>query len=386
MKPIAIGIGGSNFDVFKFFAENLADAFGKLDKKAFIIDFEGKNLQNRLLEAFKVQPGFFLSINSIGSDLFFSLFNLLKLPFFSLMVDNPIYHVSRLDGKIEHHVVGYVDRSYIRYHQANLPKHLKSVFLPHAGSYCPYETKDMEFGERPIPVLFTGSYWDLRYFEQILSEMPAAASGLAGDAIDICLASDCLPIDIALEKALEQKRIRATNPQDILKLLVLISNYIRAFRRQQCLRLCSQGDYPIHVYGDNWDRCPFKDRLNIHGPVDFPAALKLMTQAKIVLNISAVVPEGSHERVFSSMLNGAVSLTDKNDYFSEEFTEEKNILFYSWKNPDALPEKINQWLANPEKLAAIARAGKHEAMNKHTWLHRAKTILKKAFGDQEPFY
>jgi hypothetical protein len=377
MKRIIIGIGDSKFSVFHYFAQHLGEALKQLEREVFIVNFKEENLKRRMGEALTSKPECFISFNSIGSDLFFSFFNLIKIPFYAVMVDNPIYHLDRLNGKIRNHLVGYVDRTYLRFHETHFPSHLKPLFLPHAGSISPAAPteKDDDFESRPVPVLFTGSYWDLDYYEDILSAMPGHAAEVARETISHVLSEGLLSLDDALQTVLERKNLQIQNLAEYGKILMLISNTVRASRRLECLKECSKGDFPLHVYGDRWDKCPFKNRLVIHSAVDFNQALELMTQAKIVLNISAVVPDGSHERVFSSMLNGAVSLTDKNEYFASEFKEDEDILFYSWQTLDGLADKINRLLHTPGVLQSIAAAGQARAMEHHTWLHRAKAIL-----------
>ncbi len=50
---------------------------------------------------------------------------------------------------------------------------------------------------------------------------------------------------------------------------------------------------------------------------DSYGCLKAISQAKISLNVMPWFKEGAHDRVFNSMLNGAVCFTDWSLYFEE---------------------------------------------------------------------
>lgn len=371
---IVITIGGSKYDVFVAFANAFGDAFKTLGHDVFIINFSAPDLQTQLPQAFGVKPDFIFAVNSTGSDLFHSLFNKLDTSFFAFMVDNPVYHFDRLNGKIARHIVSYVDRSYLRFHRQYLPKNIPCVFLPHGGFAPANETEEINLEERPIPVLFTGSYWDPAQYESILNQMPQHAAEITRETMDLVLARDNLPMDLALEATLQKKGITNANRDELGKLLILISNYIRAHRRLECIKACTKSDFKVHVYGHHWNQSPLKDKLVIHPSVNIYESLELMRQSKIVLNISAVVPDGSHERIYSSMLHGAVAMTDQNDYLLSHLDHEKDALFYSWQNLETIPDTLNNLLNEPEKLQTIADAGKKNAQDNHTWTHRARLV------------
>ncbi|MCP4218683.1 MAG: glycosyltransferase family 1 protein [bacterium] len=376
MKPVLIGIGRNKYNVLNSFAKQLGVAFNELGREVHLIDFDEKDLKAQLAQTMELNADFMVFFNSVGSDMLHSFINLLRIPFVSLMVDNPVYHLERLSGQVKSHLVTYVDHSYLRFHQKYLPPHLGNYFLAHAGSRLPEPVEDIEFAERPIPILFAGSYWNPDYYRQLLTEIQPPASLLVKDAVAEILEGDCKTIDDSLDRALKKKDLAITDIKENQKLQVLISNYIRSFRRTECLRKCAESDHEVHVIGDNWHKCPLKDQLAIHPEANFTRILELIGRAKILLNISAVVPEGSHERVFSGMLNGAAVLTDKNDYFGKILKAEENILFYDWKALDALPGKLNDWLGSPEKLQAVAAAGQKEATAKHSWKHRAEELIR----------
>ena len=81
---------------------------------------------------------------------------------------------------------------------------------------------------------------------------------------------------------------------------------------------------------------------------------ELVSKAKIVVNASPNFNQGSHERVFTAMLNNAVVFSDKSSYYDEFYEDGKNILYYSMKTLDQDIEKLKS-LTN-EKLFEISNS------------------------------
>jgi spore maturation protein CgeB len=66
------------------------------------------------------------------------------------------------------------------------------------------------------------------------------------------------------------------------------------------------------------------------------------------------------------------------------FIAGKHLLTYS--NEDEAISVIEHYLANDAEREAIARAGRDEALRKHTYSHRVRTIMETVFSenDQRP--
>ncbi|MEI3201212.1 MAG: hypothetical protein V8S21_04415 [Lachnospira eligens] len=55
----------------------------------------------------------------------------------------------------------------------------------------------------------------------------------------------------------------------------------------------------------------------------------MISQAKISLNVMPWFKKGAHDRVFNTMLNGGVALTDTSLFYENTFADGENVLFYS---------------------------------------------------------
>jgi spore maturation protein CgeB len=146
-------------------------------------------------------------------------------------------------------------------------------------------------------------------------------------------------------------------------------------RRKECLEVLAKAGFKVKIYGNGWDKADFAKNFEVYPAINFNNLLEIIVKSKIVLNIVPSFVEGSHERVFTAMLNGAVAVTDRNTYYEKEFAEDKNIVMYSWGRLNELPDKIYDLLKNEEKRERIAEAGYKEATKNHTWTVRALSII-----------
>lgn len=83
-------------------------------------------------------------------------------------------------------------------------------------------------------------------------------------------------------------------------------------------------------------------------------------------------------RVFEAMACGAFLLCDAQKDVMSLFEDGKHLVVF--KDAADLREKINYYLANPEKREAIAQAGRAEVLKRHTYLDRMKLVLQDAGG------
>ena len=65
----------------------------------------------------------------------------------------------------------------------------------------------------------------------------------------------------------------------------------------------------------------------------------------------------THDRVFTAMLQHTLSLTDDSRYLRENFTDKKELVFYSLEKREELPELVKKLLEKPEKCNGNRRAG-----------------------------
>jgi spore maturation protein CgeB len=134
--------------------------------------------------------------------------------------------------------------------------------------------------------------------------------------------------------------------------------------------------FHVDVFGGGWEylKCGHPENLTVHGPLDSAGCLREISNSRISLNVMPWFKDGAHDRVFNSMLNGAVSVTDDSKYMREIFTDGEDVVFYDLEDMDGLVEKVRYLLEHGEKAEEIAKKGRERARKGHTWKDRGEAL------------
>lgn len=299
-----------------------------------------------------------------------SLWDLLKIPCYNILVDHPMYYFDTLDHAPAYGVVVCADRYHTDYIKRFYPTVHRTVFLPTAGEYMkPYESL-RPFHERPIDVLFIGSY---KYHHDVLYDEFARQ-------LEAALLSDH---HVTFEQAVRDclLRNRQTPTMETLKCFIQKYRFIdvntTALFRQKILEALVNAGISVTVYGNGWESLTLADHPHFlyKGLIAPEDGIRLMEQSKIVLNHMAWFKCGASERIFEAMLQGAVSLTDESEYLQACFTDSESIQFFSLDQLDQLPQMVNMLLSDQELAESIAQHGYQLAAQSHTWTNRLQELL-----------
>lgn len=164
----------------------------------------------------------------------------------------------------------------------------------------------------------------------------------------------------------------------MIRKLRFLDSYITSFFREMTVKLLVEHGVKVTLYGAGWDVCDWigHPNLDYRGVVPAQEIPKLMTDAKIVLNTMTWFKDGSHDRVFNGMLAGAAVVSDTSLYMKEEFTDEKELVFFELERLFELPDRVKKLLADEEKLQRIADCGYAAAAEKHRMENRLDAILR----------
>lgn len=374
--------GFSQYDVVRNFIDDLAMAFQALGKNTLVVDLASKEHTPQVIQnAFSVDCAFACGFNLNGSDLGFGqegvkFFRDVGIPYVGMLVDHPLYHYSKFRlineaGMPDSFLITCVDKE-----QLGVMEYCGrvgfSTFLPHAGSYADGGDGYKDMGDRSKDIVFCGSYGTPK-----ITWAESPVKPILDDIAEYMLSVGNIQVHDALQQVLKMRNyvLRPDFFQRVLYLVVHVDSYVRSVWRGKLINELANAGINLHLYGNGWEQLPCAKKVNIHKAVGFREALTLMSDAKIILNLANFFSHGSHERVFSAMLNGAVALTDVNDYWRDKFEENKEIVTYSALQMDELPEKITTLLADLPRLNAIAHAGNKKAEQFHTWKARAEEII-----------
>jgi spore maturation protein CgeB len=137
----------------------------------------------------------------------------------------------------------------------------------------------------------------------------------------------------------------------------------------------------VSVFGDRWERnYPLISETLRAGVVDHPVwgadLHRLMAESKIILNITRgpfyAAETGINLRIFEALAAGKFLLTDYCDEVAELFDVGKEI--ETFKSSCELREKVDFYLAHPERRLEIARHGHQKYLENFTWKARAQYL------------
>lgn len=367
--------GESQYDAISCFMNDLADGFRQLGCRVDILGGITKDALDRTIyfEEYDVVLSFF----GITSVLYDAINRNPNTLFFLFLVDHPYYRYDWLAEQHRNLIVSCIDRNHCNF----LQKYYKNIdavqFVPHGGNLS--EKPPKPFADREIDVAFFGTCSASNEYKSIVDQMSEDIMKIMDATIARVMQGECIPAEKILIQELRSGGIELSEAQ-LLELFVVLAfadTYIRAKQREKLILHLAKLGLEVHVYGNGWEKDELAQYENIkrHGAVSYTEALDIMTNTKIVINKMPLFLDGSHERVFTAMLNGAVCCTDESGYWKQEFIDGESICFYDFQDLDNLENIIKELLLNLDKAGKIAQNGYDIAIHKHQWKNRAEQIL-----------
>ncbi len=367
--------GESQYDAISCFMNDLADGFRQLGCRVDILGGITKDALDRTIyfEEYDVVLSFF----GITSVLYDAINRNPNTLFFLFLVDHPYYRYDWLAEQHRNLIVSCIDRNHCNF----LQKYYKNIdavqFVPHGGNLS--EKPPKPFADREIDVAFFGTCSASNEYKSIVDQMSEDIMKIMDATIARVMQGECIPAEEILIQELRSGGIELSEAQ-LLELFVVLAfadTYIRAKQREKLILHLAKSGLEVHVYGNGWEKDELEQYENIkcHGAVSYTEALDIMTNTKIVINKMPLFLDGSHERVFTAMLNGAVCCTDESGYWKQEFIDGESICFYDFQDLDNLENTIKELLLNLDKAGKIAQNGYDIAIHKHQWKNRAEQIL-----------
>jgi len=372
----------SQYDVLRCFVDELYAAFTDFGYEAVIIDLLGDSPTDLFNKTIRKGVDFIVAFNRQG----FSgeirgtpFYEYLKIPFISFMVDSPIHHHANIS--ISDACVFYtcVDKNHVSEIKTNF-KAKPVFFLPHGGCIAASPEK---FVNRRHDVIFCGSYGgnsNMRALDWLKQSDSPFMTKLFHSMLDMMTQDDTISYQAAWARCTD------ADPAGYIALLQYVDLAYRNLVRERVLESLLALGITVTCFGNGWEKSPLSKYENfIHkSTINFHDTVDEIGNSKICLNISPMFKNGSHERVFTAMLSGAVCLTDENIYLKELFVDEEDILFYRPNRLSEMPQKIINLLNDTDKLSSISRRAYEKAKNSHSWKNRAEYILNivKIFHDR----
>ncbi|MCR5272667.1 MAG: glycosyltransferase [Lachnospiraceae bacterium] len=363
-----------SYGSYIYFADSLADALIKMGDSVTFFDSEIEPLENmeRLIGThFDAIFDFNSALPRVTMDDDSYFLNHLDGPFYDIILDHPLYHHDSLKHPIENMHVLCLDKKHVDYIKENYP-HIKSVdFFAMTGSRVKKSEK------KDIDVLFCGSHTASTEVMDVLYKIPPFMRQITTDVIDLMRDDSSLQVHEALTALLPSldDTVAELFPLHV-QACFLADTYLRALEREQVIKAVAASKVPLTLCGNGWKKLdvPYDSNITYIEDTPFFDTFSLMSRAKISLNIMPLFTAGTHDRVYSSMLNGSLCVTDPSSVLKEQFSDKKDLYFADINHPTSFAEIVKDLLESPSEMESISESGQKKALAFHTWENRASLL------------
>ena len=302
------------------------------------------------------------------------------IPFYNYIVDHPMDHFGALQSNCENYHVICMDRDHVDLIRDYFPNIRSAHFLP-LGAVPVKSDKRLAVREREYDIVFTGGYLPQRSKDllEVFEGYPDPQRTILLKLIERLLEKDSLDIRGGLKEVLlELYGIQETEPDEVLNVMRAVQGanlFMRTYVREQVLQQLMRTDLSFHIFGNGWKErmATANPGMSFHPGVPFGGTGEIFDHAKIVLNIMPWFKNGTHDRIASAMLHGAVALTDHSRYLDEL---PDDIMFcYEIMKPEQLEAQIREMLNNEKELQSVADRGFRYAKTHMTWEQNVSKLM-----------
>lgn len=380
MKKIVMFIGG--IETTEYFSKQLGKAFEQLGHDVFLFQLEKEEEEFTKLPSF-IEKGntAMITFNYHGLNeekVFYQTGRLFweewGIPCYNIMLDHPFYYHKYLRSMPPLYCNLCVDEAHNRYIARFFPDIKRGPLLPLAGTEIPHKP----IAERSMDIVMTGHYTPPHKFEKYITRIDEEYTRFYYGIIHDLIENPTLGMEEAFEKHLKND-MPDINTQELMlcmEKMIFIDLYVRFYFRGEAVKVLADNGFKVHVAGSGWNLldCAHPENIIRLGAKDSLGCLEAIADSKLSLNVMPWFKEGAHDRVFNSMLNGAVCVSDESIWMKEHLKAGAEIIFYRLNELEKLPKIAAELLAEPEGMQRIADEGHRKAREEHTWAARAKVL------------
>ncbi len=288
--------------------------------------------------AFSLNAGCELQIRYNGRN----IWDMTGIPFYNLILDSPVEKNITMAIQLHDYHVICLDRNHVRFLEKYRPN-IHAHFLPLAGTADIKRADSYEaFKNRKYDLMFAGTGYDMKKLEDEIMQFPTQIRKLVISHIDYMLSHRGDTVEQGLRVVLRDMGVSDSDHDIFLKCLqvtAVTTIFLRGLYREEVIKSLLKSGIHFHIFGNGWDgllrRYPGCN-VAIHGPVQFVQSIELFRETKLSLNVMPLFKDGMHDRIPTSMLNGAAVLTDHSAYLDENLKDYLN--FYDIETPECVGE------------------------------------------------
>ena len=375
-----------------YFSRELSLYFQEKEYQIFFVDMKNQEKSVRHLVKF-IKPGqtaliTFNFIGLSGEQTFeeregYSIWESRNIALHCILVDHPLYYHKQLEHRPKNLTLYCIDRQHIEYLHRYYPD-IICHFLPLAGNYLMQEHAIIKqelipYHERQYDVALIANYVHLPTIEEHFTSQTQEYIDFYHEILNHLR----MHPNEALDPCFEQfvlREVPEASDRELLSAyagMLFLDMYNRTYFRERTVQMLVDHGVKVHVFGKDWEKLKVEHPENLipsGAQLDSAGCVKVIQNTKIALNTMPWFKDGAHDRIFTAMLNGAVSLTDSSKYLKERFTDGRELCFYELEQLSELPGMVRKMLTESERMEQITRRAYEQAAKADTWYQRAALL------------
>jgi len=377
---IVIYKGQFQYDVVNYFVKELELAFNEMGHAVITIDLLTTNPNDIISFFLKNRVDLILSFNGINF-VDKSIYEKLNIPLGIILVDHPFYHISRIKAyKGKTTFICMYDLEYLDCFEECIDNDIPISWLLHGGT----EVQSESYVEKEYDIIIPASIGNYNYFEQKLLELQ---EGIVKEiALNLYERGKTDYNHTLYTYFKEELNSMGISMQDLMNnedyltafsyIYILVDKALRTRNRYRTVKKLLDEEFTIYHYGNlqNDELTKYSNFIS-NGPLDYINLIKEIKKSKLLLNDEPYFQNGSHERLFTSMLNKTLVLSNINNYCNNQYKDGESIVFYDMNNLDTLVDKIHYYLENEDDRKCIEEKAYKITKRFNTWRNRAEEII-----------
>ncbi|WP_394903129.1 glycosyltransferase [Clostridium butyricum] len=369
--------GNFSYNVVNYFVDELYSALGK-KHNVEIIDLKKITYVEELVYIIKDKSiDMIIAFNGVGIVGDNSIYDDLGIIFCALLVDNPYYHFDRITNvKSAKTFFGIYDEGAIGMAEDFIENNKIYTNIMHGGSF----SRNLEEKKKyDISILGSINEEYMNVDKQLKLFKNDFSKRISKNLIERIIKNKNITVYECMHKIIEEtipEDIRNLNEfkEECAKIFIIVDRMLRMKNRHDVISALIEHGIEVNYFGHC--KCEkFNKNGNFvnHGPIEYEKGLEVMAKSKIVINDLPLFKNGSHERIFSSMLNKALVISNKNNYCFDIYKDKEGIVFFD--NTSDLVEKVKYYLENDQERKTIIDNAYELTIKYNTWENRANEIL-----------
>jgi len=356
--------GSSSYNSLQGFNNEVARVLRSTGLDVIFLDFDNpKNFSDRLKQALNDYPNHIdlaLSFSGYGVEVGATsdngnLWQRLRIPFLSWMLDHPCYYLSRHNTPVPAVLRMYPNHDFLDFHRNYVRSTYRTSFMRFGAmthGRQPFR-RELAKGEAPL-IILPKSGNDPTKIEKSWKNLPLIMQQMIHDAIDHYWGETQRSGNVvnSVIAAADKAGVELRNDVTLLTFFVTqLDDYMR--RRKADLLVRELLTLPVTIYGQGFEYMDVSHaRARLLTPLNYTDLIDKYFEATAIISMNPNIDDECHDRPYAAFGSGALPISDINPWWATKFP---SLLPYSYDfRSRSITAAIENVLTHPDTAARVA--------------------------------